>query len=276
MVCPECLREGRALKADTDQQNCGLGGPIHAFWDQTRTCGTCDRDYVFSGQEQRFWYETLKFYVDSVPVQCSDCRREARARKRAQKTLQTLLPLPPRADWRQCEQAARAAALVGGSKALEYWRRAKNLCGDPEERLRLESEIAAFKPLPALQVRRDRLLVEQLELHYRREPVTNILSDEDRTSILKAPGFPKSKSKLVARIEGMWVRPHPDLQDRRQLAYLHGENICPNMPPHTPRVLIDTETGVLIYLPHSGTRGQTGHHRHGNKIFGPPGPLPWL
>ena len=74
----------------------------------------------------------------------------------------------------------------------------------------------------------------------------------------------------------MWVRPVPDLDDRRQLAYLHGERICPNMPPHQPKVLIDTTTGILIYLPNSEKRGQTGYYRHGDKLFGPPGPLPWL
>lgn len=277
LVCPKCLSEGRALRADRSKQNIDLGGPIDAFWDQTRECGTCAKDYVFGAEEQQFWYETLGFFVESVPLQCPACRKKTRARKHAQKTLQELLPLPPGADWRLCEKVARAAALVGGSKALEYLRRAKNLCDDPEEKARLQAEIAAFKPAPppGRPFGSDGL-VEQLELHYRQEPDTNQLSDEDRASILRAPGLPRSECKLVARIDGMWVRPVPDLDDRRQLAYLHGERICPNMPPHQPKVLIDTKTGILIYLPQSGTRGQTGHYRHGDKIFGPPGPLPWL
>ena len=41
------------------------------------------------------------------------------------------------------------------------------------------------------------------------------------------------------------------------------------------QLLIDCESGVLLYMPHSGTRGQTGHYRHANNIYGPPGPLPW-
>ena len=280
IVCPKCLRDGRALRADPSKQNHdGLGGPIDAFWDQTRKCGTCSNDYVFGAEEQQLWYETLGFFVESVPLECQGCRQQMRARKQAQRTMQELLPLAQDADWRQWEEVARASSLLGGSKALEYLRRAKNLCRDSEEKARLESEIVAFKPIPRFESGRgggSRELVEQLELHYRKEPDTNHLSDEDRASILRAPGLPRSECKLVALIDGMWVRPVPDLADRRQLAYLHGERICPNMPPHESKVLIDKATGILIFLPQSKTRGQTGHYRHGDKIFGPPGPLPWV
>ena len=277
LVCPDCIRQGRALRADPAKQNCGgLGGPIDAFWDQTRSCGTCGKDYIFSAEEQRFWYETLGFFVESVPIQCQECRRDRRARKRAQLTLQKLLPLPTDANWRQLEEVARTAAAAGAGNALEYLRRAKNLCDEPEERTRLEANILVFKPLPKLVVGGRHELVEQLELHYRKDSELNSISDEERALILKAPGIPKKKCKLVARIDGMWIRPHPDLQDRRQLAYLHGEHICPNVPPHEPKVLIDAQTGVLLYLPRSGTRGQTGHHRHGDNIYGPPGSLPWI
>lgn len=277
LVCPDCIRKGRALRADPKKQNFdGLGGPIDAFWDQTRHCEMCAKDYLFSAEEQRFWYETLGFFVESAPLQCQDCRRAIRAQKRAQRILQAMLPLAPDSSWQQLEEVAQAAATYGASNAIDYLRRAKNRCDDPIEKARLESEVASFKAAPRLEIRGAGDFVEQLELHYRKEPDTNILSDEQRANVLKAPGLSRNECKLVARIDGMWVRPEPDLQDRRQLAYLHGELICPNMPPHQPKVLIDHKTGVLIYLPLSGTRGQTGHYRHANKIYGPPGPLPWI
>ncbi|MBT9583658.1 zinc-ribbon domain containing protein [bacterium] len=50
-----------------------MGGPIDAFWDQTRSCGTCGKDDIFSAEEQRFWHETLGFFVESVPIQCQEC-----------------------------------------------------------------------------------------------------------------------------------------------------------------------------------------------------------
>lgn len=149
--------------------------------------------------------------------------------------LQQLLPLPPNPSWRLLEEIARAAAAAGAGSALEYFRRSKNRCDEPEEKARLEAHIAGFKPLPALETRVNQRLVEQLELHYRKELEWNFLSDEDRASALKAPGLPKSRCKLVARIDGMWVRPEPDLQDRRQLAYLHGEHVCPTFRLTNPK-----------------------------------------
>ena len=148
LVCPQCFSEGRALRGDASKQNYeGIGGPITAFWDQTRQCRTCSKFYTFGAAEQKFWYESLVFFVESAPLECPECRKETRARKLAQKTLQELLPLPAGADWRQCEKVARAAARIGGSKALEYLRRAKNLCDRPQEKARLEAEIATFEPV---------------------------------------------------------------------------------------------------------------------------------
>lgn len=164
LVCPQCFSEGRALRGDASRQNYeGIGGPIAAFWDQTRQCGTCSKSYVFGAAEQKYWYESLVFFVESAPLECPGCRKETRARKLAQKTLQELLPLPAGADWRQCEKVARAAARIGGSKALEYLRRAKNLCDQPQEKARLEAEIATFEPAPPMNYKpRVSPLIEQL------------------------------------------------------------------------------------------------------------------
>ena len=277
IVCPDCIREGRALRADPAKQNCGgLAGPILAFWDQTRLCGMCSTRYVFSAEEQRFWYETLQFFVESAPLQCQDCRRVVRQQKAAQRTLQRLLPLAPDAHWRLIEEVARAAADCGAKNAREYLQQAKNRCDDPAEKARLTSDIATLNLGTPLAAGGCRSLVEQLKSHYRKKAAPNTLSDEDRANLLKAPGLARDRCELVARIDGMWVRPVPDVQDPRQLAYLEGESICPNVPPHIPKVMIDAGTGVLLYLPHSGTWGQTGHFRMGDDLYGPPGTLPWV
>lgn len=134
--------------------------------------------------------------------------------------------------------------------------------------------VQAFKPVPEQKIGWSRdLSLEQCRAN---SPDLSVLSDEDRAYALLAPGLPRDRCSLVARIDGMWLRPEPDLQDRHQLAYLYGENICPNMPPHEPKVRIDRESGVFIYLPRSRSRGQTGHYRQGDDVFGPPGPLPWV
>jgi len=276
VVCAGCIRSGRAIPGDRAQQEFSLGGPVEAFWDQTRYCATCSKDYLFTAEEQRLWYETLKFPFHSVPIQCTECRRGTRARKRAQATLQQLLPLPKRPSWQLLEKVALAAAEFGAGNALNYLRRAKNRCDDPCERARLEADIAAFVPAPPVTISGNHERLEQFRAYCKVDFALSFLSDEDRASALLAPGLSKERCRLVARISGIWVRPEPDLQDRCQLAYLDGEHICPNMPPHKPKVLIDRESGVLLYMPRSGTRGQTGHYRQGNEIYGPPGVLPWV
>lgn len=276
LICAECIQSGRAISADLAQQDSRQGGPVEAYWDQTRYCETCSNEYVFSAQEQQFWYETLKFSFHSVPIQCPQCRCMTRARKRAQATLQQLLPLPEGADWRLLEKVALAAEEFGAGTALNYFRRAKNRCDDPLEKARLELKIATFVPLRPFQVGGNDEKLEQFRAYCKVDFALSFLSDEDRALALAAPGFPTENCKLVAHIQGMWVRPEPDLQDRRQLAYLEGEHICPNMPPHKAKVLIDRESGVLVYMPRSGLRGKTGHYRQGNEIYGPPGALPWV
>src|SRR5262249_52890863 len=43
--------------------------------DVLRECRTCGRPFIFFAREQRYWYETLRFYVDADCVLCPDCRR---------------------------------------------------------------------------------------------------------------------------------------------------------------------------------------------------------
>ncbi len=52
--------------------------PCYFYVDQPRRCVTCGRDFVFSGSEQKHWYEVLKFHYDSVAIRCLDCRRKLR------------------------------------------------------------------------------------------------------------------------------------------------------------------------------------------------------
>ena len=52
--------------------------PRYFYVDQERNCVECGRDFVFSGSEQRFWFEQLHFHFSSVPIRCLDCRRTVR------------------------------------------------------------------------------------------------------------------------------------------------------------------------------------------------------
>jgi hypothetical protein len=67
-----------AVRADMSRQVFGLGGPLIFYIDRTRTCCRCGKEFVFRADEQRYWYETLRFTLDSVAIRCASCRRESR------------------------------------------------------------------------------------------------------------------------------------------------------------------------------------------------------
>lgn len=75
---PEGFRRG-----DAKRQRFGMGGPLTVLAPMLRRCTDCDADFVFTADEQAFWYEELGFTVDSVPIRCVPCRRVARRRAEA-------------------------------------------------------------------------------------------------------------------------------------------------------------------------------------------------
>ena len=54
-------------------------------------CNKCKCVFDFSAKEQVHWYETLGFYVDSVPSECVDCRGVTRAIVQLNKRLSKVL-----------------------------------------------------------------------------------------------------------------------------------------------------------------------------------------
>lgn len=74
------LEYSTAARADTSRQEFTVC-PRHWYIDAEFACQRCGESFVFTAEEQRFWYEELKFYVDSLPQQCQPCRRELRSLK---------------------------------------------------------------------------------------------------------------------------------------------------------------------------------------------------
>jgi hypothetical protein len=81
-ACSHCLRAGRALEGHPALQTWCDYNPYFAFMDAELRCEDCGRSFVFAATEQRYWYETLEFWVQSRPKQCIECRRARRARRR--------------------------------------------------------------------------------------------------------------------------------------------------------------------------------------------------
>jgi len=69
-----------AIRADIAKQDFSVC-PRHWYIDAAFRCPRCNRTFVFSAEEQRFWYEELKFYVDSQATHCKECRKEMRQLK---------------------------------------------------------------------------------------------------------------------------------------------------------------------------------------------------
>ena len=69
------------LLAAPEKQNYSIY-PRKYYVDVERICRTCHRPFIFFAREQRYWFETLRFFVDADCVLCPDCRRESRAVQR--------------------------------------------------------------------------------------------------------------------------------------------------------------------------------------------------
>jgi hypothetical protein len=53
--------------------------PKYFYLDEDRDCIQCGKRFTFRAEEQKYWYETLKFNFSSIPIRCVDCRRQRRS-----------------------------------------------------------------------------------------------------------------------------------------------------------------------------------------------------
>lgn len=66
-----------AIRANVEAQNYTVC-PRHWYIDVRFRCAACDVEFLWSAEEQRTWFETYGFYVDSRPKLCRDCRAKRR------------------------------------------------------------------------------------------------------------------------------------------------------------------------------------------------------
>jgi Probable zinc-ribbon domain len=83
-ACRHCIKAGRALAGNPAVQTWRYHDPYLAFFDVELRCEDCKEQFLFTASEQRFWYETLKFWVQSRPKQCIPCRQARRAARQEQ------------------------------------------------------------------------------------------------------------------------------------------------------------------------------------------------
>ena len=86
-----------AIPADTEKQYY-VAVPRRLYVDIEEKCETCGRLFLFFAEEQKYWFETLKFYIDAHATRCTDCRVKHREHKDIHKTYQDLLKKTDRTD----------------------------------------------------------------------------------------------------------------------------------------------------------------------------------
>lgn len=69
-----------AVRADISKQDYTVC-PRHWYIQASFKCVDCGKDFHFSVDEQRLWYEQRRFFVDSKPIRCVACRKKERVRK---------------------------------------------------------------------------------------------------------------------------------------------------------------------------------------------------
>jgi len=89
-ACDGCLRLKKAIKGNPTKQTYCDFKPHLAYYDQKFTCDSCEAEFTFTKEEQKFWYETLGFWVQSKPKHCKECRKEKRKEKAYQKRINEL------------------------------------------------------------------------------------------------------------------------------------------------------------------------------------------
>ena len=127
-ACNECLSNGLAHLADISKQTFCDDPPYLAFYDATHRCEDCGKEFIFGASEQRYWYEELRFWVQSRPKQCKECRKKRRvqiganlAYQRALKDLDETSPLS------MLEVVSAAISAGYAEKAKMRFKQARNL-----------------------------------------------------------------------------------------------------------------------------------------------------
>ena len=89
-ACDACFENSKAIKSIPAVIETS-GYPPLAYFDSQKECSTCKTSFVFSKEEQKFWYENLKFTIHSTAKNCVSCRETIRNQKHDNLRLAQLL-----------------------------------------------------------------------------------------------------------------------------------------------------------------------------------------
>ena len=52
------------------------------YVDILEICRDCQRPFLFFAEEQKYWYETLKFHIDAQCTRCTECRKDVQQERK--------------------------------------------------------------------------------------------------------------------------------------------------------------------------------------------------
>lgn len=108
---PDVRVPGTAIAAATAEQLPATVQVTHYF-DAKRICRKCRRPFLFFAEEQKHWYEVLKFPLEADCLECVPCRKEEQHLHRAQREYAALLADPARSEEQTLDLVERGVLLV--------------------------------------------------------------------------------------------------------------------------------------------------------------------
>jgi len=108
------------IEADISKQY-GATLPIDIYYDILKKCVDCERHFIFFAEEQRYWYEVLRFSNDADCIRCIECRQKRQSDDRLNFEYQRLLEKKNK-DWRDYYDLSVTAMDLfdlGGIKNLD-------------------------------------------------------------------------------------------------------------------------------------------------------------
>lgn len=119
-ACDRCLKKERAFMANPTKQNTGaFSYPFFVYFDREKRCEDCQTNFVFSKEEQQFWYEGLGFSIFSNAKRCLACRR-----KRRNSAKQQISNLIPRLNPKNLDDVEKLVSLyleIGNVEKAKYY-----------------------------------------------------------------------------------------------------------------------------------------------------------
>ncbi len=120
-ACDNCLASGNAIPANPSLQLYCDYAPYLAYFDVTRACETCGSEYIFKKEEQKYWYETLNFWVQSKPKHCPACRRAIRKARNLNSELSALLKNEQALTPADAQRASEIYTLMNKPDKAKYY-----------------------------------------------------------------------------------------------------------------------------------------------------------